>query len=284
MTLVGKILVVIITILSLVFMSMAVAVFATQTNWKAETAKRDQRVKDKQKEVDRLRADFSGLAKTYTDELTAHGADNKKAQDELKEAMSAYQQLRDRYDETKKQAAEDTTRAKLAMDEVATRRKEAAELADQLKKAINEKELIGKKAFETDQKLIELQTQIAVAEERNKSLQQRSSELIAILTEKGLPTSLEDKTIIENPPDVEGVIKKVDAVSRLVEISIGSDDGLRAGHKLDVYRVKPSGQYLGRVEVRSVDPDQAVCRIIPELKRATIQEGDLVSTRITARR
>jgi uncharacterized protein YqfB (UPF0267 family) len=77
---------------------------------------------------------------------------------------------------------------------------------------------------------------------------------------------------------------KVDNQGKLVEISIGSDDGLRKGHRLHVYRVKPQGKFVCTIEITNVDPDQAVARIIPNLKQGNPQEGDLVATRITASR
>jgi serine/threonine protein kinase/WD40 repeat protein len=61
----------------------------------------------------------------------------------------------------------------------------------------------------------------------------------------------------------------------LVEISIGSDDGLRRGDLLDVIRDKT---YLGRISVVRLSPDKAVCRI--ESRQGEIRRGDRVTTQI----
>ena len=43
-----------------------------------------------------------------------------------------------------------------------------------------------------------------------------------------------------------------------MEISIGSDDGLAVGQELYVFRTQPRAEYLGKVKIVAVDPDQAV--------------------------
>ena len=76
-------------------------------------------------------------------------------------------------------------------------------------------------------------------------------------------------------PVVQG---KVLAVNKndLVEVSIGSDDGLKAGHKLEVFR---GSSYLGRLEVLSTSEDKAVGKIMSDYKKGQIQRGDNVATR-----
>jgi hypothetical protein len=78
------------------------------------------------------------------------------------------------------------------------------------------------------------------------------------------------------PPKIEGVVTAVNPQG-LVEISIGSDDGIREGHKLDVYRANPP-TYLGRIEVIKTTPDRAVGKILPELQKGAIRKGDRVAT------
>jgi hypothetical protein len=61
-----------------------------------------------------------------------------------------------------------------------------------------------------------------------------------------------------------------------LEISIGSDDGLRKGHKLEVYRGR---SYLGRIEIREVAPDRAVAVILKDYRKGPIKKGDKVATK-----
>ena len=82
------------------------------------------------------------------------------------------------------------------------------------------------------------------------------------------------------PPAVEGVVLAVNA-DGLVEISIGSDDGLMKGHALEVVR-RGSGVsvWLGRVEVTETSPDKAVCKVLPEFLQRPIQRDDRVTSRL----
>ena len=62
---------------------------------------------------------------------------------------------------------------------------------------------------------------------------------------------------------------------KLVEISIGYDDGLRRGHHLEVTR---GGRYVGRLKVRETEPDRAVAEIMRDYSEGIIEEGDRVDT------
>jgi len=88
---------------------------------------------------------------------------------------------------------------------------------------------------------------------------------------------------LESPPTVEGEVKRVDAQSKKIEITIGSDDGLVPGHELHVYRTKPRAEYLGKIRIQSTDPDQAVGIVISKIQGKRIQEGDHVSSTIRPR-
>ena len=63
-----------------------------------------------------------------------------------------------------------------------------------------------------------------------------------------------------------------------IGITIGSDDGLLKGHRLDVYRTGGQGTYLGKIEVIYTDPDKAVCKVLPEFRKGIIQANDRVTT------
>ncbi|MEM8912913.1 MAG: hypothetical protein AAGC97_14190, partial [Planctomycetota bacterium] len=64
---------------------------------------------------------------------------------------------------------------------------------------------------------------------------------------------------------------------KLVEVSIGYDDGLRQGHLLEVTR---GGRYVTRLRVRNTNPDRAVAEILNDYSEGAIQEGDRVDTTI----
>lgn len=77
-------------------------------------------------------------------------------------------------------------------------------------------------------------------------------------------------------PQVSGVITSI-GKNQLIEISIGADDGLTEGHTIEIHR---SGKYLGRATVLRTEPDKAVARLIKDYRKAPLQVGDRVSTRL----
>ena len=83
-----------------------------------------------------------------------------------------------------------------------------------------------------------------------------------------------------NAPKVDGLVTSV-LESGLIEISLGSDDGLRKGHLLQVYRIN-GGQstYVGRVEVVNTDPSKSVCKIDPKFQNSNIMVNDRVASKI----
>jgi len=82
------------------------------------------------------------------------------------------------------------------------------------------------------------------------------------------------------PPRVNGIVLNTPGAG-LIEISLGSDDGLLKGHRLEVFRsAAGASTYLGRVEVLRVSADRSVCQIIPEFNRGTIMRGDRVASQL----
>lgn len=82
-------------------------------------------------------------------------------------------------------------------------------------------------------------------------------------------------TVDNKEPEVDGVITAVR--EPLVQISLGSDDGLKPGHRLEVFR---GNSYLGRIIIRETSPNAAVGSIVKELQKDTFQRGDRVATKL----
>jgi len=78
------------------------------------------------------------------------------------------------------------------------------------------------------------------------------------------------------PTDLKGEVLSVGS-NQSVVVSVGKDDGLREGHKLEVYR---GGQYLGRIEIRAVRDDQASGQILASFRKGFIQAGDKVAAKV----
>jgi hypothetical protein len=85
-----------------------------------------------------------------------------------------------------------------------------------------------------------------------------------------------------NPPTafVKGRIMKIDATDRtLVTVSVGSDVGVNKDNTLEVYRLQPQAEYLGRLLIREARHNEAVGRLMPSRSaKGALREGDVVAS------
>ena len=288
MTRVGQILVMLIACFSMLFMGFAVTVFTTRVNWRDKYFALKKEDEELRKKKQALEQQAQVLTQDINQAITKH----KESQDiytaAIKVQQTNYNELLANYKQAREDASKYAEQAKIYGDQAATKTKEAMVLREQLKTTREQKEDALKKRFDTETQYIELKGNYETLEARAKDLEQRRGELEAILVGRGISTDPNESTnaaaIVQNAPTVEGLVLKVDPDGKFVQLSIGSDDGLRRGHRLQVFRVKPQGKFVATIEITEVDPDQSVARVIPNLKQANIQEGDLVSNRIVASR
>ena len=121
-----------------------------------------------------------------------------------------------------------------------------------------------------DDKLIRvvlLTDQLHMMHDRVKRLEERQKELVAQIAR--LEREAGEGAAVPAPPPVEGLVLAVR--KNFMEISIGADDGIKAGHLFDVYRDQT---YVGRVVVRKTNPDRAIAEVIPELMKQDVLQGD----------
>jgi len=86
-----------------------------------------------------------------------------------------------------------------------------------------------------------------------------------------------------NPPAVkiEGKIQKVEGT--LVEISLGTDHGLKENHTLDVVRLQPEAKWLGTIRIVDARHHTSIGRLVPSSNtafRTQLREGDVVTSKI----
>ncbi len=277
MTLVGKIFVVLILVFSLVFMTMAVAVYQTHTNWRdvvenpatglrprlqAERTKNQNLVQEKANLEKELQAELERRNRS----IAALQAQAETLRDEYETQVRTNADLR--------QQAEQAAAAMLATQKtLEALRDEVGGLRDEIRTTEADKET-------QFQELIVVKDQLFQAEGEQQRLEAKSMQLLEQISK--LKLVLDRKGIDENEP-VDGIPPKVDGIvlaindQGMVEISLGSDDGLRKGHQLEVYR---SNKYLGRIEIVRATPDKAVAKIVPQFRQGNIQKEDRVATRL----
>lgn len=282
MTLVGKIFTVLIFIMSLVFMSFAVMVFATHQNWR-----------DLVKSTDSSKPGLERRLELKTDELKGAKQEHERTKQQLaleqasrRQALAALQtkittdnatiaqQEKELIDKTA--ALNQVTLAnKIAQDRLTDLEAEVATLRKETQLAQLDRDTQFSKVVELTDRLNQDEVKRQALEERSNQLNAQLAQLTMVLKANGLT---KDSLVAQlEPIGLNGIVLVV-GDKDLIEISVGKDDGLREGHIMEVYR---GDTYLGQIKIMKVAPDRSVGQINKDLKRGQVRKGDHVTTKFS---
>jgi chromosome segregation ATPase len=281
MTTVGKILVMVIMTFSLIFLGISTVVFTTSKNWMTATQKEQDKVKALESKLRDATA-ASEAAKKGLDDAKEEFVAKKKA---LETTLSTLEDDNARnlaqITAVRKELAVAEQTAKSTLQEVEARREQTNELRKQ--KSAVELQANEYKLHQTElnDKIRELERLMDTATKNNADLRNRVAKFSTLLKKNGLSDDISQIEGLESPPPVVGEVKRVDAKNQRVEVTIGSDDGLVVGHELYLFRTSPRPEFLGKVSIVDVDPDQAVAKVVGHTYQGKkIKEGDIVSSTI----
>ncbi len=284
MTFVGKILVIVIMVFSLLFLAFSATVFLTEKNWKEETGK-------KTEEINKLRGDLTKVQTERDSVKNDLDAAKKDMEAAVAKLQADVEQLSNEVDRRQAEITKQRTAVETALENVRASQQETAAVTKERDTALEQLRQAQLQSNEFKEQQLELRDQIRilereleVAKNNNKTLREQVTILSSVIQQNGLDPDPQHYKSIAIAPTVEGQITRKDDRNQRFQISIGSDDGLVVGHELYVYRLQPKPEYLGKVRVQAVDSDQAVVSVIgstPQGKK--IEEGDIVSTKIGPR-
>ncbi|MFM9058374.1 MAG: hypothetical protein ACKOSQ_04515 [Planctomycetaceae bacterium] len=280
----GKIFVFAVFIMSLVLMSFAGAVFLSHTNWQEEIERKPEECKagqrpgykhllsEAEKERQGLQEEITRLTQKVSESEQARDQVVAKLQSALKEKTAVLDGLRrekaDR-EEAQRTAIRELEEAQVALkDATALVEKLRVDVRDQQKKVDERVETASKLAADLE----ESKALLAVANERREQLEKQVANARVLLKQGGLTL---DSLPKDRVPTLDGAVVAV--ADTAIELSLGGDDGLQAGHVVEVYR---SGEYIGRAKVLRVTHDRAVAEIVKEFSRGIVQRGDRFTTRL----
>ena len=292
MNLVGKILTVFILVMSIFFCACAVMVYATHKNWREVVMRPRQeaapgkpaglmfQLEDEKNHYDKLKAEKDDLGLRLTAEKDAAVqalAKLSNEYDQLKLEIAQLKKDRDQSDQERREAL-----AQMANTEqrLAAMRKEIEGDAQTpgLRKEILQAQTDREQFFNEVVRLTDEKRQAVNELKRLRDyqvvLRQDLDNAVAVLRKFDLDP---ERDYSNQPPVVDGIVLAAQDKDNLVEISIGSDDGLLKGHKLEVYR--PTG-YVGRIEVVKTAFDTSVCQVVPGYLKSRVQPNDSVTSRL----
>ncbi|MFO0917066.1 MAG: hypothetical protein U0872_01985 [Planctomycetaceae bacterium] len=282
MTFMGKVLIVLHLVLSIVFMAFAGAVFTAQANWRDRFQKTEKSLADLQRkqsdlqtELEKEKTAFAAKEKELRDQVTTLTGEKAGLQAENAKLATDNKDLKTMFDAERDVARLNTEEANERAKESTLQREKNSELYASRNEVIAELNQLRDKVFAMELQREEFERKYAL-------LLKDSATMRAFLASKRLTTDPQQMTAVTQPPtDVRGVILDSHRPERggeqMVEISVGSDDDLREGHRLTVFR---GDQYLGVIQITKVSKDVAVGRVIDRMPNRTIKVGDNVSTKL----
>ena len=288
MTFVGKMLVVLQLVLSLLFMAFAGAVATVEKNWKSEfTSTQD---------VLKVEKDFHQTTQNsyneYKNSSTTTIAD---LDTQSKKRLADFNREKNRADNLQQQlnnlkTAHDTQRtvAQLEGDEAKFRRDEAVEQR-QVNRALHENLVESVRTNRGLEDIVfDLRLQLGEREVRHLVILDQLKTARVQARRKGGGIGTLPSADIAPPPPIDGKVQssRYGIGNRIlyVEVTIGSDDGIKKGQQLTVYRPADGAaqktKYLGQVRIIHVQPDKAVGTVREKAKNGVITKGDNVTSKL----
>jgi hypothetical protein len=248
MNLVGKIFVVLILVMSLVFMGFAVAVYATHKNW------RDAIERTESSQV-RLQS-LEGLLTTARQE-----------RDQLQNESALLKQ-------SERQAVQATKTAQDMLDAALAR---IDKLQTDIFEAYKERDTTFKNAVALTDQVIEKESEVERLKANKLSLLATMAQLKTAAEKLGVNINA---SVDHIPPRLDGKVL-ASRSNGLVEISLGSDDGIQRGHEAFISR-DHAGQskFVAKIEIVTTTPEKSVGKVIPSYKKGPIERGDRVVTKL----
>lgn len=271
MNLMGKIFTLLIFFMSITFLVLAVMVGASHRNWKETAAANKDKAALAAARLEQTRA-------TSNEFVRKLNAVQVSSQQQFAYLFSALNINKTRLEkEATANSALDSANSKLlAKNELDTQLLKDQEAEIARLKASN-KSLIEDVATQREA-VVSLTTQTYDLRGQVQALEESSQELSGLLAKKTRvmkAVGVNDTDLTDHiPKQLEGLVtKRSDAY---IAVSLGTDDGLRVGHSLDVYR---ADRYVGRATVTRADHNISAARLLPEYERTLVREGDYVTTK-----
>jgi hypothetical protein len=287
MTTLGKILVIVNLVFSVVTGALIIMIFITRTNWREGFEKEAANNKALQEKNTRLAADMKSVRDETDRRIQTVGEELNNAKKDLEQARKQAKELQDSLVLEQGKSKADANAHGVIQSELERRRAEVTRLEKRVADA--ELDIAKLQQDNREQRAVATKNQLDAdsLRVRNAQLMDQLSQMAQdIERRKSGASGVAGGGMPNNPPpeDVRGVIKALDASSGLVTISLGSDAGLSVGNTLEAFRFKPRPTYLGRIQLVDVRHHDAVGKLISTQRRGLVQIGDEVASRIMGER
>lgn len=292
MTVIGKILTILVFFLSLVFMGFAITINRLNKdpqsgkNWYDVAELRRKEVESAYKDVEAKNADLLDREAKINELASALETEKGNRKKDVEAAKNAEKLAVQEAANISRQFENAQNLAKRHQEELLLRQKDVLSLRDDLQK--REAEIADVRADITRARNQAIQSDVAAKsfKDRLEQLERTYQELVRTVETRDAvaagPKGKAEERLTLKPPaeEVKGLVRGVSGDGNLIEITIGSDDGIGLNNTLEVYRLQPKPEYLGVIRIIDVRPDRAVGKVETKQYRGKIKANDVVSSKI----
>jgi hypothetical protein len=279
---VGKILIVLQLVFSLCFMCFAGAAYTFHEGWKNRATTAEDKLKNTNLQLteaqtarQQLEEKLTADVKTQTERAVMAEAKVTGLETSLAQALGNLANAEQQRDKHLADLAIAQQEAQARISETTDARSENLRLNDRVVDGISVRRTL-------EDQVLELQGQINEAIRREQANIEKLERLRGVLSKNNIDWEEAMKgPVLPVSEKVTGVVraarKNESRSAELVEISVGSDDGISKSLRLIIYR---GAKFICEIEVTEVYPDVAVGRVIEETRNGTIERGDHVTTKL----
>lgn len=282
MTTVGKLLVIMNLAMSICFCGFAVAVYNAREDMQGQLRTKNNNIQQLQVRVSQAEAATEELDKKLKDADAALAKLQQESAAAVTDLKGQVANLNSELQKARTDATSATAGTKEATTEQVQRQKEVESIRNERNEFLKKNSELISKNTDLQDLNSQLKNDLDQLQARNLELDEKFKQLSDyVVRVKGvMPEEAELQTVsdVSPPPNVEGVVLRVDSTGKMLEISIGSDDGIRKGQNLQVWRTKPVPKYLGQIQIVQTTANTAVAK--PVSVTGLIQENDQVGPRI----
>jgi chromosome segregation ATPase len=272
----GKVFVVLILLMSVVFMALSMAVYATHKNWKTVADNLQTQLTTATQESANLKTAHNRRVEELSTEIEAREQQVRKLETERVSLADRNVQIQTELDGLRQNEKAQLATMTSTQDLNKSLTAEVTGLRGQIRTEQQARDAAVATTLGATEELHQLKGEFETARTRTNQLMKQVSDMSHVMREKNIDPATDPKGVV---PIVNGVVSQIRRAggAQLVEVTIGADDGLTAGNTLEVSR---GARYLGRIEILETTPDKSVGRVDRNFQQGQIQEGDRVATRI----
>ncbi len=270
MNLLGKIITLLIMLLSICFLMIAVMVNASHQNWKQMALNNKDQVDRVNQENRQIREQIEQKNEAIKTEKVARMLRIQQLESQLQLALQNYQQSEQQLSAAEIARQEGLARAEEAEARLKEQDAQIQNLRDTMKTLVEDIATQREKVVSMTNQIYELEGERQNLKSLQTDIAEENAKLTKVMKKHGLTS---DDLTRHIEPMLDGYV--VGVTENTIAVNLGTDDGLHSGHSIDLHR---DGRYVGSAVVTVAEPNRSAARIDPELTKIAIEKGDRVTT------